>query len=216
MKTLLRFFILLNVFALKTALAQGTLYLSNLGQPPNSLGTGVGSSSWCAQSFNTGTFSDGYDLASIQLSLSGSFAQNGNTLIAYLYTDNHGVPGTSLTPLDGLNPGSKAIYSYTADGVLLSSSTTYWIAVTSTQPVSTVIPKNFYLWFTTTSSSYTASDDWSINAQNYVAISNDGTRWFKIQADPFLFAVDATPVPEPASLAVLGIGIFIYAIKRRA
>jgi hypothetical protein len=207
---------LFSVFVIKTALAQGTTYLSNLGQTENNLGTLFGSSSWVAQSFNTGTFSDGYNLASIQLSLNGAFAQNGNTFMAYLYGDNHGVPGNSLTPLDGLSPSSKAVYNYTAAGILLSPSTTYWIAVTSAQPVSTLIPKNYYLWFTTASSSYTTSDDWGINMQNYVADSSDGAAWFNIQGDPFLFAVGATPAPEPASYSILGIGIFIHAIRRKA
>jgi len=61
--------------------AQGTIYLSNLGQP--SAGSlAVGSDSWQAAIFTTGTNADGYVLNSIQLAMTDAFGTpNGFTVM---------------------------------------------------------------------------------------------------------------------------------------
>src|SRR5258705_5840626 len=157
MKTFLRIITVLTVFAEIAARAQGTLYLSNLGEHIDS-NAPFGNNQWVAQSFNTGTSSDGYNLESIQLLLNGMFATSSNELHAYIYTDKKGfgfpsstgLPGSSLTPLTGPNPSVQSVYTYNGSA-LLSPSSTYWIVLTSTQPA---VPS--FLWFNTASTNFNA------------------------------------------------------------
>src|ERR1035438_6868675 len=94
--------------------AQGIVYLSNLGQP--SAGSlVVGSNSWLAANFLTGTNAGGYALDSIQLGMSdASGTPSGFKAMLYNFRNTAPIPGQSLGVLDGsLNPAVGGIYTFT-------------------------------------------------------------------------------------------------------
>ena len=77
----------------RIAQAQGTTYLSNVGQP--SVGSlAVGNDSWRAALFETGTNASGYVLNSFQLQMAGA-SGNPNSFTVALYTN---VSGFGLPP----------------------------------------------------------------------------------------------------------------------
>src|SRR5258708_4446410 len=97
--------------------AQGTLtYLSNLGQASTG-GSPVGSNSWLATAFITGTNTAGYVLDSVQLAMLDALL-NPTGFTAMLYAPPAGAaprPGFSLATLSGsLNPATAGTYTYTA------------------------------------------------------------------------------------------------------
>src|SRR5665213_2368961 len=80
--------------------AQGTVYLSNLGQGIGSE-IGVGSNSWLGASFQTGTNAGGYFLNSIQLEMGNAFGSpSGFTALFYAASANLN-PGSMLGTLSG-------------------------------------------------------------------------------------------------------------------
>ena len=89
--------------------AQGTIYLSNMGQPQGSSGL-VASDSWIAQRFQTGTNLDGYALNSIQL-LMDQASGGASGFDASLYTSINGLPESRLTGFSGLDPSTSGIYT---------------------------------------------------------------------------------------------------------
>ncbi len=96
--------------------AQGTIYLSNLGQP--SAGSlAVGSDSWVAAMFQTGANAGGYVLNSVQLGMADASGNpSGFTVMIYAnIVPPIGIfPGNSLGTLtDSLNPVTSGIYTYT-------------------------------------------------------------------------------------------------------
>jgi len=124
-----------GLFAPRIATAQGTVtYLSNLGQA--SAGSlAVGSDSWLAASFITGTNASGYSLNSIQLAMTDASGNpSGFTAMLYSAIGVTGVfPGSSLGTLNGsLNPVSGGIFTYTpASNPTLLPSTGYFIVLTA-------------------------------------------------------------------------------------
>jgi hypothetical protein len=64
--------IVVGLLAPQITQAQGTIYLSNLGSESGS-GLAVGSDSWQAEPFKTGTNAGGYVLDSVQLAMVNDF-----------------------------------------------------------------------------------------------------------------------------------------------
>jgi len=140
--------------------AQGTLtYLSNLGQP--SIGSlSVGSDSWLAAMFQTGTNGSGYVLNSIQLAMNdASGSPSGFTVMLYSNGVAGGVaPGSSLRTLNSsLDPVTSGIYTFTpAANLPLSRFTPYLIVVTA----GTAIANGAYDWSLAGANSYNPSGGW--------------------------------------------------------
>jgi hypothetical protein len=125
--------------------AQGTTYMSNLGQT-NAGSIAVGSDSWLATLFETGTNSSGYTLDSIQLAMAGaSGSPSGFTVMLY---NEQGIGGenlgSSLGTLDGsLNPVIGGVFTYTpVSNLTLSPNTVYFIVLTS----GTTVANGAYEW----------------------------------------------------------------------
>jgi hypothetical protein len=180
--------------------AQGTLYLSNLGEASYNGGPfndGENSIFSPSASFVTGANSGGYVLDSIQVLMGDSGIGPGSFNIS-IFSDNDGQPGSSLGSLSGSpSPYISGIYTYTSSGIALSSSTPYWILMTSDSP---------YIWEDTLSANYTSSDGWS----EIPAISGQQLQ-FGINADP----AGVNPVPEPQTLALMGLGAMAFFFRRR-
>lgn len=191
--------------------AQGTLYLSNLGQPSTS-SLNVGSNSLQAVGFFTGTNTSGYLLDSIQLAMTNATGNSsGFTVMVYTQSGNPAgaSPGSSLDTLDGsLNPTTGGTYIYTAtSNLILSPSTDYFIVLAA----GTAIVNGAYEWSQAGTYSYNPIENWGAGT---VWNSVDGSHW---NGNTFLnpeFAITATPIPEPSSEILLGLGGLLLALHR--
>ena len=179
--------------------AQGTLYVSNLGQPTID-SMSIGSDSWVAQYFTTGTNADGYILNSVQL-LMGAASGNPNGFTVSIYSSpGNGAPGSSLGSLSGSDPAAGGLFTYTTSGIMLSPSTLYFVVVTAATPAA----QGAYDWSAVFGNSNRSGDGWIISAGYYG--SSDGSSWQFSRDDTFQLAIYATAIPEPATLALAGLG----------
>jgi hypothetical protein len=193
--------------------AQGTMnVLSNLDQ--TSAGSlAVGSDSWLAFMFGTGTNSAGYTLNSIQLEMTDATGSpNGFTVM--LYTGGNfpfdGSIGSSIATLDGsLNPAAGGLYTYTPDTSLtLSPGTDYFIVLTA----GTTVANGAYDWSYASTSSYNPSGHWGVIG---AAGSSNGSVWHSVLGEFPQFDINATPVPEPGVLSLSGLGGLAFLCHRR-
>ena len=197
-----------GMLASQTVQAQGTTYLSSLDQPSASSNP-VASDSWLATGFRTGTNSARYVLDSIQLlMLDAAGSPAGFTVSVYSAIGQLDVfPGSSLGTLNGsMDPVTGGIYSYTpASDLTLSPTTFYFIIATAGTPVAT----GAYEWSNsgTFPISYNPISGWQApvglgHNDNYQ--SSDGLSWSISGVFP-QFAINATPIPEPGVLILLGL-----------
>ncbi len=188
--------------------AQGTLYLSYLGGTYSS-GIGVDSEHWQAVSFTTGTAANGYNLDSLQIRIAGVSGTPSGFYLS-LYDNQGGAPGSSLQPLSGPTPTGAGIYTFTASSLTLAPSTVYWAVATSPDLGQT--GKAAYWAFY--SDDYFPSDGWNLSASPN-GHSFNGTAWnVGGGGSPFTIAINATAVPEPASLSLLGMGALVICFRR--
>jgi hypothetical protein len=190
--------------------AQGTVYLSNLGQ--TSAGSlAVGSNSWVAALFGTGTNSGGYLLDSVQLALADASGNpSGFTVMIYnLGLPRAGaVPGSNLGTLTGsLSPTTAGTYIYTPTSSLtLSPSTTYFVVLTA----GTAVADGAYEWSQSVNPP-NASDGWGETL--IIESSNNGLSWQAHSGDP-QFAITATAIPEPCILGLFTLGGLFFGLRR--
>jgi hypothetical protein len=191
--------VLVLVLLPKAVLSQGALYLSNLGE--SSSGGYVGGGS---QNFETGEASSGYILNSVTLQM-GGYAPIASNFSVSIYSDNSGQVGVSVGLLSGnSDPETAGQYIYAASGIVLNSTTTYWIvAVCDSSSSNPLFPPGGYIWPSTMSSNYVSEDGWKID--------NSGNPEFPTILQ---FALNATPVPEPSTVAIVGLGL-IAVLRRR-
>lgn len=180
--------------------AQGTLYVSNLGQP--TVGSmAIGRDSWIAQPFSTGTNSAGYSLYSVEL-LMGAGSGNPAGFNVAIYSSL--TPINNLGTLTGPGPSAGGLFTYTTSGIVLSPSTSYFLVATATTPAA----QGAYKWSAADSFGRiytTQGDPWSI-PDSYES-STDGSSWtFNPRGNISQFAIYATPAPEPGVLSLLGLG----------
>lgn len=191
---------LTEFFAPSLVQAQGTLYVSNLGQTPTG-SVAIGSNFWIAQVFVTGTNSGGYMLNSVQLLIDAA-SGNPSGFSASVYNFSGTGPGSNLGSLSGSDPSAGGVFSYTASGLTLSSSTVYFVVLTA----ATSVAQGAYNW--SAGIQYTfGSNQWEI-APGYSS-SSDGLTWTNYgRSDAFQLALYATPIPapEPSAEMLLGLG----------
>ena len=195
--------------------AQGTMFVSNLGQTPTDSAL-IGSNSWISQTFITGVNPDGYTLNSVQLLLnSASGDPNKFNVMVYAKTGDPSSlhnPGDSPIFLDGLNgptdPLNGGVFTYTSSGLTLSPSTYYFIVATASSDMA----QGAYVWSAV--NSLTHANGWTID-NNYFS-SSDGLSWsWHARGDVFQMAINATAIPEPATCALLGVGLATLSLWRR-
>jgi hypothetical protein len=209
--------ILIGLFLPQFVQAQGTMtYLSNLDQTTTGSLT-VGSDSWLAAMFVTGTNASGYLLGSVQLGMAdASGSPSGFKVMLYTeITLQATFPGSSLGGLNGsLNPTTAGIYTYApASSLTLSPHTYYFIVLTA----ETTITGGAYEWNYVTANSYNPNGGWGFPL-NGVGGSSNGTSWpSQFVSDFPQFAINATAIPEPATvwLIFLGGGFFLYLRRNR-
>ena len=196
-----------GLFVPRVTQAQGTLYLSNLGQTPAGSNS-VGSDSWIASEIMTGANAGGYLLNSVQLAMiNGSGNPSGFTAMIYSETGATGFfPGTNLCTLNGsTDPSTTGIYAYTpASNLMLSPSTIYFLVLTA----GTTVANGSYEWSLTSPISYNPIDAWKAGG---VWKSSDGLAWLSNSGAP-QFSIAATAIPEPSSSLLLLLGSGFYSM----
>jgi hypothetical protein len=214
MKRIIMMFVV-SVLAPQITQAQGTIYLSNLGQPSAS-SMAVGSNSWLAARFQTGRNPDGYVLNSVQLGMADASGNpNGLTLMVYANVGFPGLPagfdpGSSLGTLNGsTNPATGGIFTYSpVSDLTLLPGFTYFIVLTD----DTAIADGAFEWSLAGANSYNPSGGWF--SLGNVWTSSDGSFWLPIAGNP-QFAITATAIPEPGVLSLFGLGGLFIAWHRR-
>jgi hypothetical protein len=194
------------------AQAQGTLYLSNLAESSIASGA-VGSDSWLAQGFFTGTNSSGYVLDSVQLLMGeSSLSPIGFAVSVY---SNSGItgfdpPGSSLGSLTGPDPTAGGLFTYTAtSGLTLAPSSFFFVVVTAETPVAT----GAYDWNSSETTLGQSPDRWGL--EDVYFSSTDGLNWGYARSHLFQLGIYATEVPEPSTLALVGLGLVALSFGRR-
>ena len=180
--------------------AQGTTYLSNLGN--TSAGSvAIGSDAWIATPFFTGPNSSGYFLNSVQLRM-GSASGSPSGFSVLVYNNTGRIPARGIGSLSGAEPTPGGTFIYTGSGMSLAPATLYFVVVTASTPIAL----GSYSWSYGNTTAYNSSDNWFMGPDYYT--STDGSSWTShlIQANPFQFALNATAVPEPSSVALLCLG----------
>lgn len=195
-----------EVFAPSFVQAQGTLYVSNVGQTPTA-SAAIGSDAWIAQEFYTGTDSSGYTLNSIQLLMNAaSGSPSGFSVSLYSYSNTG--PGSDLGSLNGSDPSAGGVFTYTASGLTLSPYTSYFIVLTAATPEA----QGAYDW--SAANGFTDSNQWEIFA-SYSSSSNGSSWTGHARTIAFQMAIYATEVPEPATYALAGLGLAALGFWRR-
>ena len=192
-----------------SAFAQGTTYLSNLDAASAGSQT-IASDAWVAAWFETPSGSDVYSLDSIQL-LMNSPSGNPSGFSLVLYNPFMPLrPENILTTLSGSEPSSPGIFTYTASGVSLLPATVYWFAVTGGTPAGA----GGYQWNYADTVSLPVKGWFQGDSSQFSA---DGINWGRGPAHQ-QFAINATAIPEPSTLALVGLAGFCLvsaSMKRR-
>jgi hypothetical protein len=204
----------LAVLSPPIAEAQGTLYFSNLGQT-SSGSASVGSDSWLAGSFETGTNADGYLLDSVELALADASGSPSNfTVMVYNLRSIAGVtPGSSLGTLNGsLDPVTAGVYTYSpASSLTLLPNTMYFIVTTA----GTAVANGAYEWSFTSTAINGGSGGWVGTANLQSSSTGVFPYWQQLPGEYAQFAIYATPIPEPSTLGLLVLGGFLLVRCRR-
>jgi hypothetical protein len=195
--------------------AQGIVYISGLGQSSNGNAT-VGSDSWLAAAFSTGANAGGYTLDSIQLAMTAaSGSPSGFSVMLYSAIDTgEAYPGSDIGTLSGsTSPSAGGLFTYTpASDITLSPDTPYFIVLTAGTDVAT----GAYQW-SMGNGIYNQSSGWMAQygisrPDDYQSV--DGSGWGYDDLFP-QYAVTATPTPEPATPALIGLGVLGFLWHRR-
>jgi hypothetical protein len=202
-----------ELLVVRIAAAQGTIYLSNLGEAP--VGNGpVGGDSWFAQPFVTGTNATGYSLNTVQLLMDAAVGSPSGFTAAIYSSPGDGPPIAYLGSLTGSDPAAGGIFSFASSGLVLSRSTYYSVVITAATPVS----QGAYAWSAADSFGrifVAPGDPWAI-PDNYYS-STDGSSWtFNPRFNIFQLAIDATAnaVPEPGVSGLLVFGGMCFLCMR--
>jgi hypothetical protein len=200
-----------GLFVSSIAQAQGTLYVSNLGQTPTG-SMAVGSDSWIAQEFFTGTNSGGYALNAVQLLMDAASGNPGGFAVS-IYNNsisNPLSPASNIGSLSGPDPSTGGIFTYTVSGLALSPSTLYFVVVTAASSVA----QGAYTWSAATDGPQSGVNHWSIFG--VYDTSADGLNWETYRNFDFQLGIYATAIPEPSAVSLLLLGGGLWLFARRA
>jgi hypothetical protein len=183
--------------------AQGTLYVSNLGQPSTGA-TPIASDSYIAQTFIVGTNAWGYRLDSVQL-LMNTASPNASGFRVAIYRSSASSslrPGSLLAELAGPSPQDSGVYSYSVNDLYLERGTYFVVASAATQMTS-----GHYQWSQKQFGDTLGSEQWTIFPS--FCTSADGIIWDVSREFTHQMAIYATPIPEPSASLLLLLGLSI-------
>jgi hypothetical protein len=193
---------------------QGTVtFVSNLGATSTG-SAAVGSDSWFAADFTTGTNSGGYTLNSIDLAMTdGSGNPSDFTVMIYTGVDVLGgtFPGGNIATLSGsANPTVGGIYSYApVSSLTLAPSTFYFIIVTA----GTTEADGSYGWSVTDTGSF-GYNGYHWGGEIFFAQSSNGLNWSYTSGTYGQFSLDATAAPESGVMGLLAAGGLVFGWRR--
>ena len=145
-------------------------------------------------------------LQSLKLDLMAATPRDGGSFVVTLYSNVSGLPGSLLATLGSVLDSSLtttgALYNVPNLSVLnitLSSSTKYWIVLTE---FIDGVPPTSAGWIL-------ATDGTGIGTAGQSGLSATNSTFDTKDATPFVMVLTATdvPAPEPATLALLGVGL---------
>jgi len=188
-----------------------TLY-GNLSAPVG--GSDLISSAVPFNSFSNGATAD--SLTGLTLLLSASDPSDGGSLGVNLYADSSETPGSLITTLGTIDDSelSGSLTDFTVsltDNPLLASDTRYWIGLAANSSSAT--------WgWATDASGTNVSNELHADFGSVFCNSSFAGCSQPVSAEPYIMEVDAgssSPIPEPASVALVGAGLFSLGLVRR-
>lgn len=208
-KTILTLVLAIGLLGSLMSPAQGTLFVSNLGQTPTG-SAAIGSDSWIAQEFFIiATDPNSYSLDSIQLLLNPASGSPNEFNVSIYSASPSGAPQNNLGSLNGpTDPSTPGIFTYTTSGVTLSPGVGYFVIATAGTPAA----QGAYTWSAT--QGVTRNGNYVIEDVYYS--STDGSSWAShVRQNVFQLAVNGTAIPEPATLVLAGLGLAALSFWRR-
>ena len=172
---------------------------------------------WTAVRFTTGTGT--WQLNSLTARFAdqsnGSTGLNPDGLQIEVRSDAGANPGGtllgSLTSTTNIGLEANHLFSPTAS-ISLNGLTNYWLVA---KPTDT---NSLYGWILTDSGTDNGQSGWSL-ADDYNGTANSGTNWTAPLPFVPILSIDATltsaAVPEPASVAIIGLSFLGFSIRRR-
>ncbi len=183
----------LTALAGSASWSQAGTVVSNLGESPSS-NPFVDSIVWAATSFTTD--SQAYTLNSLTLRLTDVMF-GGGTVTPRIFANGSGAPsGVALEVFSSQTVNGFVNLTFASTGLTLDPNTTYWIALQGGGFDDST-------WGSTSSTAQTGS--WTIG-DTVLRSTDSGSSWPTTYGFSGQFSVDATPVPEPSSVLLLGIG----------
>lgn len=158
-----------------------------------------------AQGFSTGA-SPWLTVESITLGLFVSDATPANRTVS-IWSNNAGVPGTSLFTSAPVSVGSTASYTFAFTGATLSGSSSYW-----------VVPEGPASWYVASGSLFALPT--SQNGSGYAPIdalvlSATSSNWESSQIKSYSVSIGAVPEPSGMMLSGVGMASAIFFLLRR-
>ena len=140
-----------------------------------------------------------------------------HTFTLSLFTDSgSGTPGTLVGSFDAVTIRDLGNYSFTSAGITLAADTAYWAVMQVNEDVSDPDADAGAL-ILTRSQTPDAGGVFSIISGTQVQFSADsGADWSDFLDGNFKFSLSGAVVPEPASFALVGAGLFgLYVLRRQ-
>lgn len=191
-------FILTGIF--NSTHTRAAVITSNLSQPTLAFNNVSGSDDWVAQKFFNGSENMFLDGVRARMYFSGAE-------FVGILSDSADLPGTILGTFD-VNPpltiGGINDFPYTGPQMTLTAGTPYWIVVGAPTGLGS------FQWAYTDGSSIGPG---SI-PQNWAYSSSYNSAWTGQAGLSYLLEVQGTPLPEPASLALVS-GCALMSLQRR-
>jgi len=166
-----------------------------------------------ANSFTTSASPGGWLLNSVTINIDAVNNPSGNFVLSIYDTagGNVGTIGAEIATLVGSSNPDVGNNTYTAGGLSLNSSSTYWLVAGVSSG------SGSYSWNYYNSDIFSTAGDWSILTDSTSATWNLPSASFQVYYGyPFVFSVDATAVvPEPSTFAMAMSAFAAVALVRR-